>query len=97
MMHQTSQSDLARRLGIKPQSISKYLSGDNFPSIDVLILMAEVFDTTLDSLVRHDLSDPNFKLIAASDYKKVENVDKLIEVFEGFTKELKAITKQTEP
>lgn len=97
MVHRISQSDLARRLGIKPQNVSKYLTGDNFPSIDILRKISDVLNITIDDLIKKDLSDPSFQVKPAAEYEKVENVAKLIEAFENFTNELKEITKPPQP
>lgn len=46
-----TQSELAERLNLTRQAISKYECGDSFPDISILIEVAEVFGITLDELV----------------------------------------------
>ena len=46
-----SQKDLAERIGIAKSVISFYESGDRFPSYDVLIKIARIFNVTTDYLL----------------------------------------------
>ncbi len=46
-----TQSELADRLFVTRQAISKYEQGESFPEITVLTSMAEVFGITLDTLI----------------------------------------------
>lgn len=46
-----TQSELAERLNLTRQAISKYECGDSFPDISILITIAQVFDITLDELI----------------------------------------------
>lgn len=46
-----TQSELAERLNLTRQAISKYECGDSFPDISILIEIAAVFDITLDELI----------------------------------------------
>lgn len=46
-----TQSELADRLYITRQAISKYEQGESFPEITILTSMAEVFGTTIDALI----------------------------------------------
>jgi transcriptional regulator with XRE-family HTH domain len=46
-----SQEELANRLHVSRQSVSKWESGQSIPDLDRLIEMAKVFDITLDELV----------------------------------------------
>jgi len=46
-----SQKDLAERIGIAKSVISFYESGDHFPSYDVLIKIARIFNVTTDYLL----------------------------------------------
>lgn len=45
-----SQSDLAKRLDVKPATISAWEVGRNEPDIEALSKMAAIFDTTIDAL-----------------------------------------------
>ena len=46
-----SQKELAERIGIAKSVISFYESGDRFPSYDVLIKIARIFNVTTDYLL----------------------------------------------
>ena len=46
-----SQKQLAERIGIAKSVISFYESGDRFPSYDVLIKIAAIFNTSTDYLL----------------------------------------------
>lgn len=50
-----SQADLAEKLGISPQAVSKWESGKNLPDIDFFCELAWLFDTTIDNMVRSEL------------------------------------------
>ena len=48
-----SRRELSDLLGFSsPASVYKWKDGDNMPSIDNLIILAKIFDTTLDDIVR---------------------------------------------
>ena len=46
-----TQSELADKLNLTRQAISKYEVGESFPDISVLILIAEIFGISLDVLI----------------------------------------------
>lgn len=47
-----SQEELAEKLGVSRQSISKWESGTSLPEIDKLILLSEYFNVSVDYLVK---------------------------------------------
>ena len=47
-----SQGDLAERLGVSRQSISKWETDSSVPDLDKLVKLSEVFSVTLDELVK---------------------------------------------
>lgn len=47
-------TDLARRLGVYPSTVSRYQSGEGWPRIELLIKLAYELDTTLDYLLLGD-------------------------------------------
>ena len=61
---QLSQAELATRLFVSRQAVSKWENGDAEPSIDKLILLAKVFKVSLDRLIlgTHDFNQPLVKL-----------------------------------
>lgn len=46
-----TQSELADKLNLTRQAISKYENGDSFPDIAVLVQIAEIFGVTVDTLI----------------------------------------------
>ena len=49
-----SQEALAERIYVSRQTVSNWETGKTYPDIESLLLMAEVFDVSLDSLVKGD-------------------------------------------
>ena len=49
-----SQEDLAAKLNISRQSISKWERGQSYPSIETLIKLSDIFQITLDELLKGD-------------------------------------------
>ena len=52
--HNMSQQQLGEKLNISRQSISKWERGESYPSIELLIKLSDIFDITLDELVKED-------------------------------------------
>ena len=46
------QSDLAEKVNLTRQSISKYETGECFPDILIVIKIADIFGITLDELIK---------------------------------------------
>ncbi len=46
-----SQMDLSRKIGISNVTISRYLSGDRVPRLDVVVKIAFAFDVSIDYLL----------------------------------------------
>ena len=53
-MKDMSQNELALRIGVSHQAISKWEIGENFPDFMSLISLAQLFEVSLDSLVYQD-------------------------------------------
>ncbi|MEM5650461.1 helix-turn-helix transcriptional regulator [Bacillus cereus] len=49
-----SQNDLAEKLHVSRQSVSKWETGKNYPSIEIIIHLSDLFDITIDELLRSD-------------------------------------------
>jgi transcriptional regulator with XRE-family HTH domain len=47
-----TQSELADKLNVTRQAISKYETGDSFPDVSVLVSIANIFQVPLDELIR---------------------------------------------
>lgn len=46
-----TQSELADKINLTRQAVSKYERGDSFPDISILLLIAEAFGTSIDKLI----------------------------------------------
>ncbi|MCD9022617.1 helix-turn-helix domain-containing protein [Cohnella silvisoli] len=49
-----SQEELAAKLFVSRQSVSKWENGQNYPSIEVIINVSDLFGVTIDELLRSD-------------------------------------------
>ncbi|WP_080802751.1 helix-turn-helix transcriptional regulator [Arabiibacter massiliensis] len=54
-----SQADLAQQLGVSRQSVAKWEAEKSYPEMDKLIKICDLFDCSLDDLVRGDLAAPD--------------------------------------
>ena len=48
-----TQNEVADKLNLSRQAISKYERGESFPDISVLVMIAELFNVTLDQLINY--------------------------------------------
>ncbi len=65
-----SQEQLADKLGVSRQSVSKWESGSTYPEMDKLLAMCKIFKCSLDDLVNDGATD---KTIIKKNNKKSEN------------------------
>ena len=49
-----SQTELAEKIHVSRQSVSKWETGKNYPSIEVIIDLSDLFEITIDELLRSD-------------------------------------------
>ena len=49
-----SQEELAEKLFVSRQSVSKWENGLNYPSIEIIIKLSDLFGVTIDELLRSD-------------------------------------------
>ncbi|MBP5408090.1 MAG: helix-turn-helix transcriptional regulator [Bacilli bacterium] len=78
-----SQEQLAEKLGVSRQSVSKWESGQAYPEMDKMLQLCEMFHLNIDDLLNQDIKDVNSKK------KSKINVNKYIDSFLDF------ITKTT--
>ena len=57
------QQDLAKALNVTKQSISNWENGKRLPNIEILILLADFYNCSLDYLVGRELKEDNLKTI----------------------------------
>lgn len=67
-----SQEQLAERLGVTRQSVSKWESGTALPELIKLISLSEMFDVSLDYLVKDSLEEPEPAVETAPDTARLE-------------------------
>lgn len=51
-----TQEDLADKLGVSRQSVSKWETGEAYPETDKLLTLCDLFNVSLDALMRGDLT-----------------------------------------
>ena len=79
-IHGMRQQDLAEKINISQQSISRYENGQHYPDIPALIEMADFFDVPLDYLVGRKWpkgSVSELYVNAAAEYAAGENEEEL--------------------
>ena len=54
-----SQEDLADKLGVSRQSISKWESGVVYPEMDKMVQLCKLFNVSMDDLLNSDVSEVN--------------------------------------
>lgn len=59
-MNNLSQEQLAEKLGISRQTLSKYETGESIPDIEKCKLIADCFDVSLDELVNYSEKEDGF-------------------------------------
>ena len=64
-----SQTDVAKRLYVSRQAVSKWENGDAEPSLDNLIALAKLFNVSLDNLITGQY-DPTTTLLKISHLRK---------------------------
>ena len=64
-----SQEELAEKLGISRQSISKWESGQSVPDLKKLIILSDIYNVTIDSLVK---DSDEFDILQEKDAKGSE-------------------------
>lgn len=57
-----SQKDLAQKAGITEASMSKYLSGERTPRIDVVVNLANALGVTADELIGNEIENDKMNL-----------------------------------
>ena len=53
-LHNLSQEELAEKIGVSRQTLSKYKTGESLPDIEKCKALAEVFDVSIDDLINHE-------------------------------------------
>jgi transcriptional regulator with XRE-family HTH domain len=66
-----SQEDIAERLRISRQAVSKWERGINEPDIETIVRLSDIYGVTIDSLLREDLSVVRKLAAKERSYKKL--------------------------
>jgi len=66
-----SQNDIAEKLSITRQAVSKWERGINEPDIETLVQLADIYNITIDQLLRADLSIVKRLAVKERSYKKL--------------------------
>ena len=53
-LHNMSQEELAEKINVSRQTLSKYETGESLPDIEKSKALADIFGVTVDDLVSHD-------------------------------------------
>ena len=56
-LHNWSQEELAERIGVSRQTLSKYETGESLPDIEKCRMLADLFGVTVDDLIRYEKAD----------------------------------------
>lgn len=78
-----TQEELADKLGVSRQAVSKWETGEAYPETDKLLLLCDMFDVSLDALMRSDLklvsADPDSAPAMKADGEKPDEPDSVKE------------------
>ena len=55
-----SQEELAEKLGVSRQSISRYEGAQSIPDMDKILKLSKIFGVTTDYLIKDEIEDPEF-------------------------------------
>ena len=66
-----SQEDIAERLHITRQAVSKWERGINEPDIETIVRLSDMYNVTIDQLLRGDLSVVRKLAVKERSYKKL--------------------------
>ena len=66
-----SQEELANRLNVSRQTVSKWEVGDSTPDMEKLVAMSDLFDVSLDLLVMGKESEAQAQIPQKSEFAKV--------------------------
>lgn len=67
-----TQSVLGDKLNVTRQAVSRYENGESFPDISILILIAEVFEVSVDDLIKAGNPTKTEAILLQSDAKQAE-------------------------
>lgn len=73
-----SQEQLAEKLGVSRQSVSKWESGQAYPEMDKVLQICQLFDLNIDELLNQDIKE------VTVNKKAQNNINKFVDDFLGY-------------
>lgn len=73
-----SQEQIAEKLGVSRQSVSKWESGQAYPEMDKMIQICQIFNLNIDDLLNQDIKEVN------NNKKAKSNINRFIDDFLGY-------------
>ena len=96
-----SQEQLAEKLNVSRQSVSKWESGQAYPEMDKVLQICQLFSVSVDDLLNQDIKELNNNKIAKSNINKfiddfLNYLTKTIDLFSNlkFKEKVKCIFEQ---
>ena len=85
-----SQEQLAEKLGVSRQAVSKWESGQSYPEMDKLLALCKIFNCGLDDLVNKNIDEvkdlTSSKKVILNFFKSVgDGINKTIKMLESFS------------
>lgn len=80
-LNKLSQSDLAEKMGVSRQTVSKWESGMASPELEKLVALGELFRVSLDALLKNDVAS-----------REKNGLDRLVLRFLGDVQDIKLIS-----
>lgn len=74
-----SQGQLAKKLDVNTQNVSKYERGVIIPPTDMMVKIASIYDVSLDYLLRNESNTAASKIKNQTLLRKIEEIDNLSE------------------
>ncbi|MDE6362621.1 MAG: helix-turn-helix domain-containing protein [Clostridia bacterium] len=73
-----SQEELAEKVNVSRQAISKWELGDSIPDSDKIVALSEIFNVTTDYLLKDDLDNPTSAIIMREQPSKNVLIGKIL-------------------
>lgn len=82
--HGFTQEDLAQKLSISRQAVSKWETGNNIPDLNLLLSLSKLYKITV-----NDILEPKIEKFKINDFEEIIKKDRneLITILSNFTKE----------
>lgn len=77
-----TQDEVAEKLGVTPQAVSKWENDASCPDILTLPLIADLYETTVDDILRHE-SNPIVTVVPEKNRKSIDDMVLRINVADG--------------